>query len=95
MDNKEKMNDKTRVRPAAYLKDLSGIKFIIEIIRGEKKTYALIVPPEYEIGSEADESLLVSAVASHYFIPYDQSADVAERFLEIRTNNYPDWQVLA
>jgi len=65
------MNKNIRINPVAYLNDLSGVNFVLEINKGGKKSYAMVIPPDYKIISERDESLLVSAVVNHYFIPYD------------------------
>jgi|GEM_PF-6721478 len=82
MENFNEKYDGTTIRPVAYLKDLYGAKFVIEITKGDKKSYALVVPPYYEIVDDGDESLLISAVTGHYFtpcetesFPYEESKD--------------------
>jgi len=30
----------------AYLIDLSGVNFVVEVSRGDKKSYAIIIPPD-------------------------------------------------
>ena len=72
MENIEKKYDGSILKPVAYLKDLYGVKFVVEISKDDKKSYALVFPPLYEILNEGDESLLISAVAGHYFTPFDE-----------------------
>lgn len=70
MDKKEIKYEEVEIKPIAYINDLSGFKFIIEINRNGKRSYSMIVPPNYELSAEHDESLPASAITGHYFTSY-------------------------
>lgn len=82
MDNKEKKYEEVKIKPIAYIDDLSGVKVIIEINRDEKKSYTTVVPPNYEMGDEHDDSLPISAVTRHYFTPYEGESYPYEEYKE-------------
>lgn len=85
MDNKEKKYEEVKemkIKPIAYIDDLSGVKVIIEINRDEKKSYTMVIPPSYEMGDEYDDSLPISAVTGHYFTPYEGESYPYEEYKE-------------
>lgn len=67
------MNEKIKnlkIIPVAYVYDLKGIIFIIEIKTDGKIQYAEVLPPKYEITERFSKNLLISAITKHNYIPY-------------------------
>jgi len=65
----------TDVIPRAYLDDLSGRKFVVQI--PASKNYMILIPPDYRIDSALVGSwVLDSAVHQHGYIPFEETRPI-------------------
>ena len=65
-----KKNENLKIIPTAYVYDLRGIIFILEIKTNGKIEYAEVLPPKYEIMEKFSKDLLISAITKHNYISY-------------------------
>ena len=56
----------------AYLLDLPGTKFIIQIKKDKEENYYFVLPPDYQIDKsyKIDKTIVNSAILKHSYIPF-------------------------